>query len=66
MKVELKVLGMSCGHCVDKIEKFVGELDGIKSIDVDLKTEVVSIEAEESVSIDSIKEAILDSGFEVE
>ena len=66
MKVELKVLGMNCGHCVDKIEKFVGELDGIKSIDVDLKTKVVSIEAEESVSIDSSKEAILDSGFEVE
>ncbi len=66
MKIELKVLGMNCNHCVDKIEKFIGELDGIKSINVDLKTKMVEIEAEDYVSISSIKEAILDSGFEVE
>ena len=65
MRVELNVLGMKCERCVDKIEKFVGEIDGVLSIDVRLADQKVIIECEDFVNKEDIKEAILDSGFEV-
>lgn len=64
--MEFKVSGMNCNHCVDKIEKFIGEIDGILSIHVDLSKKMVSVEAEDQVRIADVKEAILESGFEVE
>lgn len=64
MEVVFKVGGMQCQKCVDKIEKFVGEIEGVNLVDVDLKNESVRI-VFENVNIEVLKEAILDSGFEV-
>ena len=36
MKEVLKVEGMSCGHCVNSIEKSVGSLSGVSAVKVDL------------------------------
>lgn len=65
MKETFKVIGMSCGGCASKIEKFVGEVDGVSSVSIDLKQGQVSVEFSAPASIDSIKEAILDCGFDI-
>ncbi|MDO7252321.1 copper ion binding protein [Helicobacter cappadocius] len=65
MKKEFKVTGMSCQKCVDKIEKFVGEIDGVELIEVDLGKKVVNVEFQSPANEKIISEAILDAGFEV-
>lgn len=65
MEFEFKVNGMKCESCVDRIEKFVGEIDGVEFIDVKLKEGRVKVGCNTGVSKEQIKEAILDSGFEV-
>lgn len=65
MKIEIKVVGMKCTKCVDKIEKGIGEIDGVILIDVDLAQSLVRVEFESPASESMIKEAILDVGFEL-
>jgi copper chaperone len=43
-KITLNVKGMSCGHCVNSIERSVGELQGIKSVKVHLEAGNVDVE----------------------
>ncbi|TLD97327.1 hypothetical protein LS71_000795 [Helicobacter jaachi] len=65
MYITLSVGGMNCGKCVDKIEKFVGEIEGVSLIDVDLKNAQVKVEFNPPATQELITEAILDAGFEV-
>ena len=65
--VNLTVNGMSCSHCENSIKKFVGSLDGVDSVEVDLKGKKVSVEYDtEKVSLDMISETIEDQGYDVE
>lgn len=66
MIAEIKVCGMHCNHCVDKITRFVSEIEGVSEVRVDLDARIVCVDFESPASLESIKEAILDSGFEVE
>ncbi|MCI6218347.1 MAG: copper ion binding protein [Helicobacter sp.] len=65
MKAVFNVEGMRCQKCVDKIEKFVGEIDGVEYIGVDLEYKKVEVEFATPATQATIKQAILDSGFEV-
>ena len=65
MKIELLVGGMHCGKCVDKIEKSVGEIEGVSLIDVNLQEAKVKVEFDTPATQEAIIEAILDAGFEV-
>ncbi|MGG0658122.1 copper chaperone CopZ [Rummeliibacillus pycnus] len=64
--ITLKVLGMSCGHCVKAIEGNVGTLDGIDSVRVDLADAKVDITFDKNiVSLEKIKETIIEQGYDV-
>lgn len=65
-KTILRVEGMSCSHCENAIKKSVGALDGVRTVEVDLKGKTVTVEYESSkVSPDRIKNEIEDQGYEV-
>lgn len=66
IKAEIKVRGMSCNHCVEKIKRFVGEVSGVSKVEVDLERGIVAVDFSAPATYKTIKEAILDSGFEVE
>lgn len=62
--VTLKVEGMSCGHCVSAVEGAVKGAGAVGKVDLAAKT--VAIEYDESrVSLDAIKDAIEDQGYDV-
>ena len=64
--VTLNVQGMSCGHCVKAVESSVGELNGIESVKVNLEEAQVTIAFNEAeVSIETIKETIVEEGYDV-
>lgn len=65
-KETLTVEGMSCGHCVSSVEGSVGELKGISLVKVNLDAGKVDVEFDPAlVSLDQIKEAIDEQGFDV-
>ncbi|MEK4965004.1 copper chaperone CopZ [Weizmannia sp. FSL K6-3076] len=65
-KVTLNVQGMSCEHCVKAVKGSVGELSGVKSVDVHLAEGKVDVEFDPNeVTLDKVKEAIEDQGYEV-
>ncbi|MBV7507667.1 copper chaperone CopZ [Bacillus sp. sid0103] len=65
-KVELKVIGMSCGHCAMVIENSVGSLPGVEKVLVDVKNGNVAVEFHPNlVSFDKIKETIDDQGYDI-
>ncbi|WP_068620278.1 copper ion binding protein [Paenibacillus tuaregi] len=63
-KVTLQVEGMSCGHCVNSVEKALREAGA--SGKVNLAAKSVEVEYNEAeISLETLKEAIEDQGYEV-
>lgn len=65
MATVLKVKGMSCQHCVMSVKKALGQLDGVRNVNVDLPKGEVSFDNTKGVVQDRIQKAITDAGFEV-
>ena len=64
--VTLNVQGMSCGHCVKAVEGGVNELQGINEVKVNLEAAQVTVAFDEAqVSVENIKEAIEEQGYDV-
>lgn len=63
----LNVSGMSCGHCVSAVEGSVGKLNGVNQVKVHLESGKVDVAFDqEKVTLEEIKEAIDDQGYDVE
>jgi copper chaperone len=60
----LNVEGMSCGHCVNSVEKAVSNLGASAKVDLPAKTVAVEFD-ENKVSLNAIKEAIEEQGYDV-
>lgn len=64
MKKTLLVEGMSCGHCEKAVKGALGELDGVKSVLVNLETKEVQVEGD-NLEDSILKDAIEDAGYDV-
>lgn len=63
----LQVKGMSCGHCKMAVENALKELDGVTQAEVNLEAGKVNVTFDDSkVTVDAMKEAIEDQGYDVE
>jgi copper chaperone len=65
MTSSIKVKGMSCQHCVMSVTKALGQLDGVKNVQVDLAKGEVRFENTKEVASNRIEKAISDAGYEV-
>ena len=64
MKNTLNISGMTCASCARAVERSVGKLKGVRSADVNLATEKLVIEFDESlVDLDQIKAAVEKAGY---
>ena len=64
-KVSLKIEGMHCEGCSNRLTRVLENLDGVTSANVSLENKKADIEYNEDIlSIEEIKEAISDAGFE--
>lgn len=66
--LSVPIKGMSCSHCVNTLEKGLGELPEIQNVKVDLKGKLATVQIR-SGSVDQIqakiKETVQDLGYEV-
>lgn len=64
--ITLNVEGMSCSHCVNAVTKAVTALGGVSGVDVSLEGKTVTLDYDpDQVSLESIKEAIEEEGYDV-
>lgn len=62
--VTLNVEGMNCNHCVKSVEGAVGDLGAEAKVDLENKKVEVSFD-EAKITVEDIKEAIEDQGYDV-
>lgn len=62
---ELKIEGMHCTGCSARIEKILGNTEGIIKVQVSLEEKKATIEYDETkVTLETIKQKIEEAGFE--
>ncbi|MHA6253234.1 copper chaperone CopZ [Oceanobacillus sp. CAU 1775] len=62
----LDVRGMTCGHCKMSVEGALEGLDGVSTVEVDLKSGHVKVTYDEGkVTLENVKEAVEDQGYDV-
>ena len=64
-EINLKVEGMMCTGCENRIQNAVKNMNGIKSVKADHTTGTVKIEAEDGIEESKLKEKIENIGFDV-
>lgn len=65
MKTTLSIEGMMCGHCQATVEKTLKGVQGVSEVVVSLEDKNAVVTADESVSADTLKNAVVDAGYEV-
>ena len=66
-EIKLKIEGMHCAGCSNRLEKILNNVDGIESAKVSLEEKQATIKFDETkTNIENIKEAIADAGFKGE
>ena len=61
----IKIKGMSCQHCVMAVTKALGALDGVKDVNVDLKSGIATYEEVKAVDPKVVAAAVKKAGYEV-
>ena len=64
-ELRIKINGMVCGGCENRVKTALSEIDGIESVDADHNTGMVTIKSENDLNVAQIKERITDLGFEI-
>ncbi|CAM4071857.1 copper chaperone CopZ [Geobacillus sp. FSL K6-0789] len=66
MTITLQVQGMTCGHCKAAVTNALQALDGVGRVEVHLQEGTVDVEYDETkVSVEKLKEAIEEQGYDV-
>jgi copper chaperone CopZ len=65
MQTELKIKGMTCGHCVAHVTKTLQEVPGVQSADVKLE-EGSAVVQHQNADVQAMLTAVDDAGFEAE
>lgn len=64
-EITLKVTGMMCGGCENRVKSAVGNIDGVENVTADHTTGKVVITSNDNVTEEVIKETLEDIGYEV-
>ena len=63
--ITLSVPDISCGHCKTSIEGAVSELNGVDTVEVNIDKRTVDIAFAESLTTETIIDAIESQGYDV-
>jgi copper ion binding protein len=57
------VEGMTCGHCATSVREEVAELDGVRSVDVDVDSGRVTVTSDTPLTTDAVAAAVTEAGY---
>src|SRR6185312_758526 len=61
---ELEIQGMTCASCVMRVEKALAKVPGVARASVNLATEKATVDADSSVSVDTLLAAVRKAGYD--
>ena len=64
-ELKIKINGMVCGGCENRVKTALSEISGVESVDANHNTGIVTIKSENDIDASQIKERILDLGYEI-
>ena len=64
-ELKIKITGMVCEGCENRVKIALSEINDIESVDADHNTGMVTIKTENDLDVAKIKERITDLGFEI-
>ncbi|WP_448588372.1 heavy-metal-associated domain-containing protein [Thermocrinis sp.] len=64
-EIKLKVLGMTCEHCVKTVKNALYGVEGVSEVEVSLQEQTARVKLEESVSFETLRSAIESWGYRV-
>ncbi|MFD8594638.1 heavy-metal-associated domain-containing protein [Kitasatospora sp. NPDC059646] len=59
------VSGMTCGHCEQSVGKALGALDGVQTVQVDLKNGLVTVASAAELDDETVRTAVDEAGYEL-
>lgn len=62
-KIKIEVGGMTCEHCVARVNKFVKSVNGVAEINTSLKENTSYIIVEDDTAVEDIKSAVEEAGY---
>ncbi|RTL62942.1 MAG: heavy-metal-associated domain-containing protein [Pseudonocardiaceae bacterium] len=62
-RTDVVVSGMTCGHCTASVKEEVGEVDGVRDVEVDLSTGLVTITSVRKLPLAEIRDAVTEAGY---
>ena len=63
--IKLQVTGMTCASCVMRVEKSLKAVPGVRDASINLATEQASVNADVSVTADTLAAAVRNAGYDV-
>ena len=63
--IKLQVTGMTCASCVMRVEKSLKAVPGVRDASINLATEQASVNADVSVTADTLAAAVRKAGYDV-
>ena len=66
-KIEIRISGMSCTGCENRVENILKNVENVKSVNANYNTGIVEIETNDikNLDIDVIKETLEDLGYDI-
>jgi copper chaperone CopZ len=61
----IHVVGMTCDHCVRAVQGELELLPGVRAVDVDLPSGLVTIESDTLLDQDAVGAAVDEAGYEL-
>jgi copper ion binding protein len=65
MQTKLRIEGMSCDHCVHHVTEALKGIDGVSSASVSLKEKSALVDHGAAVTLEAMKAAVEEAGYEV-
>ena len=64
-ELEIKINGMVCGGCENRVKTALSTIEGVESVEANHNTGIVKVKAEKDLDVAQIKEKIVDLGYEI-
>ena len=65
MQTVLNVVGMTCAHCEKAVTDAVMAIEGVTSVIVDLEAGFVTVDHDDIVEAEQIRDAIEEAGYDI-
>ena len=63
VQASYRVIGMTCGHCVQAVTTELSRIPGVSDVAVDLASGAVTVISESTLGLDDVRAAVDEAGY---